>query len=153
MFEQRKNNAIALVFCLILILQSVACSQSTEQVEAIRHFEAIGAVLTKDDDGKVVAIQFPEGITFNEQRWRYVGDLTDLRDLDLGAVYVGNDILKHVSKLTELRNLNLFGNPLDSVALTHIENLQKLETLYLYPPGGADLGKRRALETLSGKQT
>ena len=131
--KRRTICGFCLGFCLISLSLSFCYRQTSDrQQEAIKHLESIGAVLTTDDDGKVIALQFPEGYGFNEQGWRHIEQLTDLRDLDLGAVYVGNDMLKHVGKLTELRNLNLFGNPIDSIALTHIENLQNLETLYLY---------------------
>ena len=130
--ERLENVAYALGFCLIFFHLSAGCSRTPQQPDAKRHLESVGAVLTTDDDGKVVALQFPEGYGLSEKECQLISELTDLRDLDLGALHIGNHMLKHVGRLTELRNLNLFGNPLDSVALTHIENLQKLETLYLY---------------------
>jgi len=106
--------------------------QSADQQVSIARLRELGAVLSTVDDGKITGLQFPEGSSFEQPDWHHVGQLTDLRDLDLGALYVGNDMLKHVGSLIELRTLNLFGNPLDSIALVDIEGLQKLETLYLY---------------------
>ena len=63
-----------------------------------------------------------------------------MQDLDVGALYIGNDMLAHVGKLQQLKNLNLFGNPIDSIALKQIENLQNLETLYLYRTFIDDMG-------------
>ena len=107
-------------------------AQQAGQQESIDRLKTIGASLSTDDQGKVIAVQFPEGVGFPPNDWHHLEQLTDLRDLDLGAIWVDNNILKHVGKLTELRSLNLFGNPFEEDALTQIESLQNLETLYLY---------------------
>ena len=109
-----------------------AAFQQEGQQEAIDRLKTIGASVSLDDQGRVIALQFPEGVGFGQKDWPLLEQLPDLRDLDLGAIWVNNDILKHVGKLTELRSLNLFGNPIEDAGLTQIEGLQKLETLYLY---------------------
>ena len=102
------------------------------QQTSIARLKETGAILSTDNQGKVIALQFPEGVGIDQPDWHHVEQLTDLQDLDLGALAVSNDMLKHVGKLTELRSLNLYGNPIEQNALTQIENLQKLENLYLY---------------------
>jgi hypothetical protein len=91
-----------------------------------------GAVLTTNSDGKVVAFQMPETKRLHEQSWPYLARLTDLQDLDLGALSAQNHHLKNLRPLTRMRNLNLFGSPIDSIALENITSMQQLETLYLY---------------------
>ena len=95
-------------------------AQQTGQQESIDRLQTIGASLSTDDQGKVIAVQFPEGVGFPPNDWHHLEQLTDLRDLDLGAIWVDNNILKHVGKLTELRSLNLFGNPFEEDALTRL---------------------------------
>lgn len=122
--------------CLFLLLfaagQLTAQPDGDSEAAAVNRMRLIGAIVTTNDAGRAVGLQFPEGVGSNEQGWHRIAELTELRELDLGALYVGNDMLRHVGKLTKLKSLNLFGNPLDSIALKHIENLQQLETLYLY---------------------
>ena len=123
---------LPIAICLLWIPHLLPAQEYSGKQNSIDRLKSAGAILSTDDDGKVIALQFPEGIGFHTSQWHHLDKLTDLRDLDLGAVHVGNGITGQISKLTELRSLNLFGNPLDSIALTRIENLQKLETLYLY---------------------
>ena len=130
--SQRSRNALQTLAIFLLLQGALFAFQSGDQQASIDRLKEIGAVLSTDDDGKIVGLQFPEGSSFDQPDWHHLAQLTGLRDLDLGALYVGNDILKHVGTLTELQTLNLFGNPLDSIALVDIEDLQKLETLYLY---------------------
>ena len=128
-------HAKLIVFLIAAAIQTAAfanAAQQPGQQDSIAQLKAIGAILSTDDQGKVIALQFPEGIGFNETVWHHLDQLSDLRDLDLGALYLGDGVLKHVAKLTELRSLNLFGNPFEGDALKHIEGLKKLETLYLY---------------------
>ena len=122
----------SLAIFAVLLCGFAKPAQQDAKKESIEQLKLIGAVLSTDDQGRVIALQFPEGIGFHESFWHHLDQLSDLRDLDLGALYVGNDILKHVGKLTELRSLNLFGNPFEKDALVQIERLKKLETLYLY---------------------
>ena len=129
---QRFRNAFLTLTFFLLASHFLFAFQSGDLQASIKRLKGLGAVFTTDDESKVVGLQFPEGSSFDHPDWHHIAHLTDLRDLDLGALYVGNDMLKHVGKLTELRTLNLFGNPLDSIALVDIEDLQKLETLYLY---------------------
>ena len=112
--------------------ESQAVQIDDEVAAARKYLKSIGAIFTTNDADQVIGLQFPEGISLNKQTWPYIGKLKELRDLDLGATYVGNEMLNYVGQLKELRNLNLFGNPLDSPALKQIENLEHLETLYLY---------------------
>jgi len=122
----------SLAVTFVLLCGFAKPAQQDAKKESIEQLKLIGAVLSTDDQGRVIALQFPEGVGFHQSSWHHLEQLSDLRDLDLGALYVGNDILKHVGKLTELRSLNLFGNPFDKDALVPIESLKKLETLYLY---------------------
>ncbi len=112
--------------------QQESPSQDDEKLEAEMKMRGVRAVLTKADDGRVVGFQMPEGLWPGEPTWPYLFKLTDLQDLDLGAMNLNNDHLKDIGKLTELRNLNLLGNSIDSVAMSYLTDLQKLETLYLY---------------------
>ena len=130
--SQQITLRVLFFFAACLLLQGELFSQQTAQQSAVKRLAELGAVFSTDSDEKIIGLQFPEGSSFDPQDWHHLEQLSDLRDLDLGALYVGNEILKHVGKLSELRSLNLFGNPLDSIALVDIENLQKLETLYLY---------------------
>ena len=128
------------IFYISLCVHPFAISAQVQQQqpekdptqEAVDFLRLIGAIITTDDQGRAVALQFPEGIGFDQQGWHHIGHLVDLQDLDLGALYIGNDLLQHVGKLKSLKNLNLFGNPIDSIGLQHIEQLDQLETLYLY---------------------
>ena len=131
-FASLTKLSVFLVFVSIGTAPLAAFVQQEEQQSSIDRLKTIGAILSTDDQGKVIALQFPEGVGIGRKDWHHLEQLTDLRDLDLGALWIKNDILKHVGKLTELRSLNLFGNPLEDDALTQIEGLQKLETLYLY---------------------
>ena len=124
--------SIACLLPLAIVEQSFSQSVAEQQQSAIKYFKSAGVILTTDSDDRVIGLQFPEGVGFHEQGWHYIGELTDLRDLDLGALGVGNEMLRHVGKLKELRNLNLFGSNIGSKSLTYIESLQNLETLYLY---------------------
>ncbi len=99
-----------------------------------------GAIITKTSDGRAVGFQMPEGRTLNDQAWQYLVQLTDLQDLDLGAMHLSNDQVKKIGGLTELRSLNLFGNPIDSISMTYLTDLQNLETLYLYRTFVDDVG-------------
>ena len=124
------------IFYLALCVHPLAILAQTEQQpekdptqKAVESLELVGAIITTDDQGRAVALQFPEGVGFNQQGWHHLDHLVDLQDLDLGALYIDNNLLRHVGKLKNLKNLNLFGNPIDSIGLQHIE---QLETLYLY---------------------
>ena len=127
-----------LAFCVypLAILAQTEQQQQPEKDptrEAIEFLElVVGAIITTDDQGRAIALQFPEGVGFNQQSWHHIDHLVDLQDLDLGALYIDNELLRHVGKLKNLKNLNLFGNPIDSIGLQHIEQLDQLETLYLY---------------------
>lgn len=99
---------------------------------AEKFMRQVGGVVSTDHRKRVVALQFPENTILPQNVWQHLAQLTDLQELDLGAMHVSNDDVKAIGNLIELRNLNLFGNPLDSVCLTYLEGLQKLETLYLY---------------------
>lgn len=131
-YQTRLSFCLFALAVVLLFNAQILPGQQDSKSSAIEHLISLGAVLTTDDAGKVVALQFPEGVGFNEQSWHNLGELTDLRDLDLGALGIGNEMLRHVAKLKELRSLNLFGNLLDSNSLVYIEGLQNLETLYLY---------------------
>lgn len=100
--------------------------------QAATYLRRAGAILTEDEQGRIVRFQMPESLGLNVAAWPYIARLTDLRDLDLGALQATNDQLKHLQTLKNVRKLNLFGNPIDSVALQNIVRMQNLETLYLY---------------------
>ena len=91
-----------------------------------------GAVFTTDDSGRYIGFQMPETRGLHEQNWPYFARLTDLQDLDWGALTPENQHLQYLRPLTKMRNLNLFGCPIDSIALQNITGMQQLETLYLY---------------------
>ena len=105
---------------------------SPEKIAAEKFMLEASAVISKDEEGRIIALQFPENIGLRDAGWAHLGNLTDLQDLDLSAIHVSNGRLKIVGGLKELRSLNLFGNPIDSVSLTYLTDLDKLETLYLY---------------------
>ena len=135
---------LPVVFCFTLMsvqsdFSAVYAQDSTETVEAIdekaeaeRLMRLAGAIITKDSEDRVIAIQFPEYTRVFESDLVLLEHFPDLQDLDLGGKGLGNECLKTIGKLTELRTLNLFGNPLDSISMTYLKDLQKLETLYLY---------------------
>ena len=131
----RVASLIGLVALLLALVPTTAHAKFVQQQglsESIARLKTIGAILSTDDQGKVIAVQFPEGVGFGQKDWHHLEQLSDLRDLNLGSLWVSNDILKHVGKLTELRSLTLYGNPIEDDGLVQIEHLQKLETLYLF---------------------
>lgn len=140
---RRKIYLAVLLLILFLVARCLLGQQvqgMTPKEAAVKHMERVGAILTKDEQGRVVALQFPEHLGLNEQGWPHLSNLTDLRDLDLGALALPNEAIRYLKPLTELRSLNLFGNPIDSIALKNIEGMQKLETLYLYRTFVDDVG-------------
>ena len=129
--------AFLLVVAVVAFTPKIGLTQTAavadcDKTNAAKYLESIGAILSRDEPGRVVALQMPEGVGLNEQAWPSLSKLVDLRELDLGALGLPNRTLRHVRSLTQLRTLNLFGNQLDSIALVYIEGTQDLETLYLY---------------------
>ena len=131
-----------LILAFLCYMPHEALCQTVEQNQAPladqkraaqNHLRTVaGAILTKAPDGRVLGFQMPEGRGLCEYDMRQLSKLTDLQDLDLGAMHLENDQLQDVGKLVELRNLNLFGNAIDSISMSYLTGLQKLETLYLY---------------------
>ena len=131
------NRTFAFLFCVVfLALPLYAQDNLNPTVEPAGSPEAIivraGGIVSRDDQGRVTGLQFPENLTLPVHAWTALEQLTDLRELDLSAMLVTNERLQHVGKLKNLRSLNLFGNPIDSVAIEQLVGLEKLETLYLY---------------------
>ncbi len=116
--------------CRLYAQNSQSRSELAGSAEAV--IVQAGGIVSHDQQGRVVGLQFPENLTLPEHAWIALERLTDLRELDLGAMLVTNERLRHVGKLVNLRALNLFGNPLDSVAIEQLVGLNQLETLYLY---------------------
>ena len=130
------NWSFAFICCSLFLSPLYAQDNLNQTVVPDRSPEAVivrsGGIVSHDDQGRATGLQFPENLTLPEHAWTALEQLTDLRELDLSAMLVTNERLRHVGKLKSLRSLNLFGNPIDSVAIEQLVGLEKLETLYLY---------------------
>ena len=67
--------------------------------QAATYLRRAGAILTEDEQGRIVGFQMPESLGLDVAAWPYIARLTDLRDLDLGALQATNDQLKHLQTL------------------------------------------------------
>ena len=49
-------------------LTQTAAVADSDKTNAAKYLESIGAILSRDEHGRVVALQMPEGVGLNEQR-------------------------------------------------------------------------------------
>ncbi len=71
---------------------------------------------------------------------RYVGRMTNLRDLKVHRWAITDAGLAHLAGLTQLRNLDLEGMAITAAGLAHLQGMSKLETLNLQSTRVTDEG-------------
>jgi Leucine-rich repeat (LRR) protein len=98
--------------------------------EAAAAMRAIKAVMTHDEQGRVVSVafnRFEHRDWVTDERLQDLVHFTELQDLNLGMAHVSGEGLKRLSALPRLAHLNLSVSPTDDLkplaALTNLESL------------------------------
>jgi hypothetical protein len=104
--------------------------------QAVAEIEGLGGTVEFDNEcpGKPVVAVDLHGAEVSDALLARIGNMAQLRNLNLGGTTVGNQGVAHLSGLTRLEELNLTGTQVSDAGLEHLAGLTELRELGL----GAD---------------
>lgn len=126
-----------ILMTMILMSLCAGCDSSgvqTSERSAYSNLKSLGAKFVIDEQGHVIEIEL-RGPTVGDDALTYIGQLKNLKRLNLTSARVSDAGLEKITGLSQLVefNLNSFGNsqPVGDAGMVHLAKLTQLETLVL----------------------